>query len=186
LQGQGRKSVLLYIKLHFGFKQAGPPFEISEWRTYLILNEKKDGDIVIDPYVDGLLKNSIYAEKSVVKGRLVAILNGELDNRGLQLISIPSRALRTGEIHELILTDDKNSAPGTEVNRINYVAFFEVTEPGIVIAGDQVLFNGSRAGFLAGYDETHMPNHMNIVFLSEKRATGFTMNLTLGDEIRFG
>jgi hypothetical protein len=147
--------------------------------------EMKLGDIMVDPYVDGLLKNSIYAERSVVSGRLVAILNGEMENRKLQLIEIPSRSLRRGEIHELILTDDRKAFPGTEVDPISYVAFFEVMDPGIVIAGDQVFLGAEHAGYLAGYDETHMPNHMNVVFYSSKRQTGSAMGLALGDEIRF-
>lgn len=140
---------------------------------------------MVDPYVDGLLKDSIFAERSVVKGQLVAILTGEVENRKLQLIEPPSRALRRGEIHELILTDDRNASPGAEVDPISYVAFFEVTEPGIVLAGDYLYLAGNHTGFLAGYDETHMPNHMNIVFYSEKRRSGLTMGLGLGAEIRF-
>lgn len=140
---------------------------------------------MVDPYVDGLLKSSIYVEKFTVKGQLVAILNGEVENRKLQLIEAPSRALRRTEIHELILTVDRKASPGAEVDPISYVAFFEVTEPGIVLAGDCIFLAGNHAGSLAGYDETHMPNHMNIVFFSEKRRTGLTMGLELGAEIRF-
>ena len=140
---------------------------------------------MVDPYADRLLMNSIYAERSMVRGQLVAILNGEVENRKLQLIEPPSRALRRGEIHELILTVDRNASPGAEVNSISYVAFFEVTEPGIVLTGDYLYLAGDHAGFLAGYDETHMPNHMNVVFLSEKRRTGLAMGLELGAEIRF-
>ena len=140
---------------------------------------------MVDPYVDGILKKSIYADRFSVRGRLVGILDGELDNRNLHLIRVPSRALRKGEIHELIHTDEKNARPGHQVNSIHYVAFFEVIDPGIVLAGDQVFLNESWAGRLTGFDETHMPNHMNMVFFSEKGGTGTSMGLALGDEIWF-
>lgn len=140
---------------------------------------------MVDPYVDGMLKKSIYADRFSVRGRLVGILDGELDNRNLHLISVPSRALRKGEIHELIHTDEESARPGCQVNSIHYVAFFEVIDPGIVLAGDQVFLNENFAGHLRGFDETHMPNHMNIVFFSEKCGTGVSMGLALGDEICF-
>ena len=140
---------------------------------------------MVDPYADGMLKKSIYADRFSVRGRLVGILDGELNNRNLHLISVPSRALRKGEIHELIHTDEKNARPGCRVNSIHYVAFFEVIDPGIVLSGDQVFLNKNWAGRLTGFDETHMPNHMNMVFFSEKGGTGMSMGLTLGDEILF-
>ncbi len=115
----------------------------------------------------------------------MGILNGESDDRKLDLITVPSRALRKGEIHELIHTDEKSARPGCRVNSIHYVAFFEIVDPGIVLAGDQVFRNQNCAGRLVGYDETHMPNHMNIPFYSEKGGTGVLMGLVLGDEICF-
>lgn len=142
--------------------------------------------MVLDPYAEGLVTKSIFAKRSLVKGRLVAILDGAVKKRGLQLIIIPSRALRRGEIHELILTDEKEAVYGAEVNNINFVAFFEVVDPGIILAGDQVVLDGKKAGTLVGYDETHMPNHMNIVLFAEKMTTGLEMGVVLGDEIIFG
>lgn len=53
------------------------------------------------------------------------------------------------------------------------------------MTGDQIFLNDNCTGRLAGYDETHMPNHMNIVFFSEKGRTGLSMGLSLGDEICF-
>lgn len=125
-----------------------------------------------DPYQAGMFKADPYWKKSNIAGRLVVVLDGQYDNRELELITPPSRALLKGEIHELILTDEMGAKPGKVVNRIAYLGFMEIMEAGVMVAGDEVYIGEELVGHVAGFDGTHMPNHLNIVIKAENRRTG--------------
>ena len=116
-----------------------------------------------DPYVRGDFGpgGNPFIEKSPVVGRLVARLGGFVDDRNLQLIPQASRALRQGEIHELMCTTEEAS-PGGHVGSVGYLGFFEVEIGGVAVAGD-VLTIGPLIGELIGFDDTHAPNHYNLV-----------------------
>jgi len=132
-----------------------------------------------------MLQKSPYADKVAVTGKVVAILDFATDRRGLRLISQPSRAVRAGEVHELILTGEAEAGPDKEVNDVAYLAFIEILGAGVLIKGDTVELNGRYIGELAGFDETHMPNHQNIVLRGPAKATGVQIGLQTGDEIVF-
>ncbi|QGG47273.1 DUF6917 domain-containing protein [Heliorestis convoluta] len=138
---------------------------------------------VSDPYSKGMLKVHPYAKKKDVVGELVAILDGRLEQRGLQLIKPISRALAVNEIHEIIITDEEEAGPGKIVNRIAYLAFFEVKGPGVVVTGDPVYLKGKHLGYIAGFDETHMPNHINMVIYSKERLTGIQQGAEIGQQL---
>ena len=57
-----------------------------------------------DPYAHGMINYNPYAKKKIVTARVVAVLRGTMDKRGLSLIAPKSRALRRSEIHEIIVT----------------------------------------------------------------------------------
>lgn len=137
-----------------------------------------------DPYAAGKFRSNPYAEKRDVAGELVVILEGRMEDRGLELITPISRCLRTHDVHELIFTDEQ-ARPGGKVNRIAYLGFFEVASGGVIVAGDKVLLNEEYIGTLAGYDETHMPNHLNIVIQTDKLFTGVELGAGLGNKITF-
>ncbi len=135
-----------------------------------------------DPYVEGGLPIVPFVERRPVTGEVVAVLRGCWDDRTLCLIPQPSRALRHGEIHEVILTDE-DPRPGDQVDRIAYLAFVEIDEGGVALAGDRVRV-GPASGRLAGFDPTHMPNHYNIVVgVRNGLADGEKQGLQLGDRM---
>lgn len=136
-----------------------------------------------DPYSAGLFSENPYAAKRDVVGRLVVILRGKLENRALKLVVPISRAVKKHEIHELIITDEIEAAPGKIVNSISYVGFLEIISGGVLLAGDELLCSGRVLGKIAGYDETHLPNHLNIVLFSDTRPDGMELGLTLESEI---
>ena len=138
-----------------------------------------------DPYARNMFGgNNPYFAKRPVKGNVVVVLDGVYDNRGLSLIKPPSRALVSGEIHEFIMTDEVKG-PGEMVNQIAYLAFVEVSQASVIIAGDPVRIGDKLIGNIAGYDETHMPNHLNIV-VKGNRESGRAMGIQLDDEITIG
>lgn len=115
------------------------------------------------PYDFKTLTPKVYGKRKQVEGEIIALLHISFDKRGLELIETNSRAVRLNEIHELMLTDEKEAKPGERVDRVRAFAFFEVTKPGLIVVSDKVFINEKLIGSLTGYDLTHMPNHMNIV-----------------------
>ncbi len=112
------------------------------------------------------------------------VLEGKLEGRGLELIKPISRAVLSGEIHELIVTDQAEAAPGAKVDRIAYIGFFEVTQGGVIVEGDQVFCGDKLLGVIAGFDETHCPNHWNIIIRHNFRESGLDQGLDLEETIQ--
>ncbi|UCH57388.1 MAG: hypothetical protein JSV18_00220 [Candidatus Bathyarchaeota archaeon] len=115
------------------------------------------------PYDPKLITPSVYGDRRPVLGEVVALLHITFEERGLELIQARSRALREKEIHELMITDEEEAAPGGGADHVAAVAFFEVSKGGLIVVGDEVSVAGRAMGVVAGYDMTHMPNHMNVL-----------------------
>lgn len=136
-----------------------------------------------DPYKSGMFKADPYHAKRDLSARLVVVLDGQYPRRGLKLIAQPSRAVCRHQVHELIITD-QDVEPGNTVDPIAYLGFAEFEQGGVMVAGDQVVIEGQVVGSVAGFDETHMPNHLNIVIRGEMRS-GRQRQLQLGQEVKF-
>lgn len=126
-----------------------------------------------------------YAANRPVTGTVVTVLDSSHEARGLKLLPTFSRALPKNSIHELIATDETDKNPGDAVNRIAYLAFFEVSRGGCIIVGQTLVVNGKTIGPIIGFDETHAPNHINIVIGVKSRRTGPQLNLSVGSKIKF-
>jgi len=138
-----------------------------------------------DPYASGMFKENPFHSKSDIRGKLVTVLDMKANDRMLSLIVPISRCLCKYDIHELIASDEEGAGPGAVVNAISYIGFIEILQGGVVCTGDFVYWNGQCLGTIAGYDETHMPNHLNIVYHSDERITGAQLGCCLGDGITF-
>jgi hypothetical protein len=114
----------------------------------------------------------------------VAVLRGVTDRRGLCLTEYRSRAVPSGQIHELMLTDENAELKST-VNRVALLAFFEVETGGVLLVGDRVACGERELGRLAGFDETHMPNHQNVCLMGSDFRDGEALGLQVGDELTF-
>jgi hypothetical protein len=128
---------------------------------------------------------STYAANRPVKGGVVTVLDSTHEERGLKLISTYSRALKENSIHELIATDETDKKPGDTANRIAYLAFFEVERGGCIIVGETLYADGKPIGEIVGFDETHEPNHINIIIGVKKRRTGPQLKMGVGSKIKF-
>lgn len=138
-----------------------------------------------DPYKTGMFKENPYHAKSDVCGELRVVLAGRYEERGLSLIAPVSRCVCRHEVHELIVSDEETIGPGVTVNRIAYIGFAEITAGGVIIAGDEVTIDGQKIGVIAGFDLTHMPNHLNIVIKSDGRQSGAERGLLLNSSVVF-
>ncbi|MFQ6053687.1 MAG: hypothetical protein ACE5OO_05625 [Candidatus Bathyarchaeia archaeon] len=134
------------------------------------------------PYDPRLITPKVYGERRPVEGEVVALLHITFERRGLKLIEARSRALLLNEIHELMITDEAGAAPGGGADRVSAIAFFEIKRGGIIVVGDMVSVGGRTLGPVAGYDLTHMPNHMNVVVKTDSLEAP---ELHVGDEVLF-
>ncbi len=119
------------------------------------------------PYDFRRITPGVYGDKRPVEGEVVAVLHVKFEDRGLEFIQTKSRTVKLNEIHELMITDEQDAAPGGGADRVRAIAFFEITKSGLIVMGDNVSINGKKLGTLAGYDVTHMPNHINVVVETE-------------------
>ena len=131
-----------------------------------------------------MLEENPFYKKQAVEGRIVAVLEKKYDQRNITLISQFSRAVLKNEIHELMLTDEDVS-PDDAVNRISILGFFEVTTPGIIVAGDAFRVGDRNIGTVRGFNDVHMPNHLNIVIHCQHPKTGVEMEVALQDKLTF-
>ncbi|MBS7619966.1 hypothetical protein KEJ21_04890 [Candidatus Bathyarchaeota archaeon] len=131
-----------------------------------------------DPKIVAL---DVYKDRRPVEGLVVAVLDITFEKRGLKLIDTKSRALAKHEIHELMITDDQEAEPGRVVDRVSALAFFEIEEGGLAVVGDKMILGENLLGRLAGFDLTHMPNHMNILVKSKSIKSP---SIRVGDRVR--
>jgi len=126
-----------------------------------------------------------YDASRPVEGEIVTVLASGHPQRGLKLISSYSRAVPQYSIHELIATDEIDHLPGGVVNRIAYLGFWEITRGGCIIVGEELSIDGVPIGTLIGFDETHEPNHINIVIKVNTLLTGNELRLYPGAKVAF-
>lgn len=126
-----------------------------------------------------------YAANRPVEGQIVTVLDSMHEARGLKLMPTYSRALARHSVHELIATDETDRQPGQTADRIAYLAFFEVTRGGCVLVGETLLLENEPVGTVLGFDETHEPNHLNIIIGVTRRRTGRELEFAVGRRIRF-
>jgi len=138
--------------------------------------------MVKPPYDAKKITSDLYGDRSPVEGKVVAILHVSFKDRGLKLIDTKSRAVLRHEIHEIMITDEKDAAPGGGADRVAAIAFFEIIEGGLIVTGDTVTTVGKKIGDLVGYDMNHMPNHMGIILWAP---TLDEPSLAVGDKIVF-
>jgi hypothetical protein len=137
----------------------------------------------MDPYKQKLTTKSFFHSKVDIQGKVVVVLDGRLDNRSLNLIVPISRAFRKHDVIELIGTDEVNAKPGENVNTIAYIGFIEILNSGVILNGDEVIINGKKIGVIAGYDDTHLPNHQNVIVKMDNRTSGKELNIEINDEV---
>lgn len=138
---------------------------------------------MIDPYTAGMVSKDPFFKKQPVEGVVVAVLSNKFENRGVTLIPQLSRAVLRNEIHELMLTDEP-AGPNDTVDRIFYLGFFEVSCPGVIVRGDTLLIAGRVVGKVIGFNDDHMPNHLNIIIHGKTPKTGKELGIDLKETLR--
>jgi hypothetical protein len=123
--------------------------------------------------------------KVIVAAELVKLLYHRREDRGMTLIPERSRCVRTGEVHELVVTDHRGLRAGDRVDRVGFLGFAEVHNAGVLDAGDEVSVEGRPVGVVAGFDECHFPNHYNIIIAADELVTATELDLKVGQLLEF-
>jgi hypothetical protein len=137
-----------------------------------------------DPYNTGTIPPYIYYDKKQIKGEIIAVMDALLENRALKIIPQPTRVLQKYEIIELITTEN-NSDSNEIINSIAYLGFIEIQEGGVLRSKDTLSISGHIIGEVLGFDETHMPNHLNVIIKVKQRKSGKDLHLIVGKKLLF-
>ena len=138
-----------------------------------------------DPYEAGLIVAASRILRLPLEAHFVGVLDSRRESRGLSLIHPRTRCVRRYEIHELILTDERDAGPGATINRCHYLGFVEFQAGGILVEGDALVIDGQTVGTLAGFDESHFPNHYNVVIKGPRLVTGIELGRKPGHPVFF-
>lgn len=139
----------------------------------------------VDPYAAGMIPGAPNILRARLEGRFIGVLQSKRLQRGLALIQPKTRCVRRHDIHELVLTDEMDAAPGSRVDRFFGLGFVEFTAGGLVAEGDHIEIAGETIAEIVGFDESHAPNHLNIVARTPTPRTGIERAIKPGDPIRF-
>ena len=136
----------------------------------------------VEPYEAGLARGRPQSIKTPLSGRVVVVLDTRRDQRGLALIHPQTRCIRAADVHEIIVTDEQSRGPGDQVEHVAGVGFFAFDESGVIMVGDEIRTDRTGLiGAVVGFDESHAPNHFNIVVQAARSQTGRELGLRLGD-----
>lgn len=135
----------------------------------------------MDPYTTN--QDSLINKPPIV-ARLCSIHDTRRANRGIVPILQKTRCVCAGSVHELIVYVQANPESGV-IDETGYIGFAEFLTGGVLRCGDKVYRNAEYLGELAGFDETHMPNHLNILLRCTQMATGVDLNCQFADLVTF-
>lgn len=121
--------------------------------------------------------------KRDVRTNVVRLLFHETLHRGMRLAPAGSACVRAGDIHELVVTRDDVDDAEALIDHIAYVGFLEFTDPAMLTRGDTFWYGEELLGWFAGYDESHLPNHLNLILHGPRLVTAEDLDLRPGDTI---
>lgn len=128
---------------------------------------------------------SLFSEKINIRGKWVAVMDYVRHDRGIILTSFNTRCFKKHEIHEFIVCST-NAIPNEPIDNVTYLGFGEITQGGVVEVGDIMYQEDRPIGTIFGFDETHMPNHYNIIIKTDNPLTGFAMGIKSTDVFSIG
>jgi predicted dehydrogenase len=125
------------------------------------------------------------SSKGEASARVVKLLYHSRDDRGMRLSEWRTRAVRQGEIHELVTTTDRPTDPGDRICRVGFLGFVEFADATVIGRGDEVHVGDRRIGTVAGFDECHFPNHYNVLIDTDEVVSAGDIDLKVSDVVRF-
>ena len=98
-------------------------------------------------------------------------------DRAIEPSKWQTRCIRAGEVHEFI---NVGPSPRYPVDHVEYYGFATFDTSGVLAVGDTLVCDGRTLGTISGFDETHMPNHYNILVEGPDLRNGHSLELTAG------
>ncbi|MCL2897124.1 DUF6917 domain-containing protein [Brenneria tiliae] len=136
-------------------------------------------------YHEAKFRSESIGNKVIVSGQIVKKLFHKQNDRGMTLIEFSSRCVRRGEIHELVTTTHHSLKPRDLIDKVGFIGFIEIKNPGVIEKNDLVFAGESYVGRVIGFDECHFPNHYNILIESDQLFCANDFNLRLTEIITF-
>ncbi|MFD8497341.1 DUF6917 domain-containing protein [Amycolatopsis sp. NPDC059657] len=125
----------------------------------------------------------MFGSRCVISARWSAVMRHRRNDRRMVPSAWRTRCLRAGEIHEFILCTP--SADRSEpMDDVSYLGFAEILDGGVLAVGDELRSGEHLLGTVHGFDETHFPNHYNILIAAQRLDTGVELGLEVGGGIR--
>ncbi len=122
-----------------------------------------------------------FIAKQTLAAKWVAVMDRERMDRNMLLSDFKTRCIRLGEIHEFIVCDVPWGKRESSIDHVYYLGFAEFTTPGVISLGDLISIPSTTfKGYVLGFDETHMPNHQNILISTPEPCSGKTLSLEVG------
>lgn len=124
----------------------------------------------------------LFSDKATIVASLVAVMDHRRHDRALCLSGFKTRCVRRGEIHEFLLCmpPENDASP---IDDVSYLGFAEIQTPGVIAVGDRVILDEEQVGTIYGFDDTHMPNHMNIVLKGSSLKNGAERGLRIAQSL---
>lgn len=120
-----------------------------------------------------------------VHGIVVAIVGGQEEPLTVTLMMEATRALHQGCVYELVYTG-ADARPGNRVTGGSTLGFFEVRQASVAVVGDDVRVRGSVLGEIAGFDGSHLPDHLHVVVGGKLSGDSLAWGFSLGDKVVIG
>lgn len=137
----------------------------------------------MEPYLDNTTKSIIY--KTPVVSSLCSVHGTRRKNRTLKPMVQKTRCIEQGSIHEIIIVEEQKLKEEGVIQDTAYIGFSQFLNGGLLECGDTVYLNNMLLGELAGFDDTHMPNHLNILISRADLTTGMDLKCNFGDLVIF-
>lgn len=128
---------------------------------------------------------AMFSARTDIIGWWPAVMRHRRTDRGMRPAGWKTRCIRVGEIHEIILCvpGERRDQP---LDDVSYLGFAEILRGGLLVLGDELWTTSDRPiGIVHGFDETHWPNHYNILIAAERLVTGEDLGLCTGQALVF-
>jgi hypothetical protein len=86
----------------------------------------------------------------------------------------------------MVTTDQSDAVLGDKIDRVGYLGFAEIASGGVMEVGDPVRIAGTQIGRVLGFDDTHYPNHYNILIATDRLLTSQDIDVDVESPITFG
>lgn len=133
-----------------------------------------------------MTEHLIGLSKRVGRSKIVLVYRHKRLDRRMVLIPYYTRCIKNGEIHELVVATEIMMEDGLSgAPDVGYIGFIEFETGCIIVVGDRVAIGPRHIGQVVGFDETHFPNHLNIVVKAPDLVSGEELGANIEDVVLF-